>query len=72
MLETDMNKLCECNRQPNPIANTDVKITFDDAPFIQYERFRLNDNFQQYLKTIMISEKILRMGIQKKAVSKAL
>lgn len=71
MLETDMNKLSEFNRQLNPIANPDVKITFHDAPFIQYEQFHLNDNFWQYLEAIMISEKLLRIGIQKTLLLKS-
>ena len=44
-----------------PIATPDAKIFFHDAPYIQYEQFRLNDNFRQYLETIMTSKKVLRI-----------
>ena len=39
-------------------------------PFIQYEQFLLDKNFRQYLETIMVSKKILRMGGQKKTIQK--
>ena len=65
MLETNMKKIFESNRQLNPIADPDAKIIFHDAPFIQYEQIRLNDNFRQYLETIMASETPLRISTQK-------
>ena len=37
-------------------------IIFTKAPFIQYEQILLDTNFRQYLETIMVSKKILRMG----------
>ena len=40
------------------------------TPFIQYEQFLLNKNFIQYIETIIISTKILRMGIQKTPLQK--
>ena len=58
MLETDMNKLFESNKQLNTIADPNAKITFRDAPSIQYEQIRLNDYLRQYLETIMASEKL--------------
>ena len=47
------------------IDTPDVQIVVVKAPFIQYEQFLLTKNFRQYLETIMISSKFLRMGIQK-------
>ena len=38
---------------------------FTKAPFIQYKQILLEKNFRQYLETIMVSRKILRMGPQK-------
>ena len=56
-LETDMKKLFESKK----------KITAID-PFLQYEQVLLDKNFRQYLETIMVSKKILRMGVQKTPV----
>ena len=69
--KTNMNKLFESNRQLNPIAVPKFKITFHDAPCIQYEEFRRNDNYQQYLKTIVALEKFLRIGIQQPWLQKS-
>lgn len=70
MLEADMNKLFESNRQLNPVANPHTKITFHDAPVIQYEQIPLNDRFGQNLETIMALEKLLRMGHTKNPTAK--
>ena len=43
----------------------DAKIIFLKAPFIQYEQILFSKNFRQFLETIMLSLKVLRMGIQK-------
>ena len=43
----------------------DVKVIFTKAPYIQYEQILLDKNFRQYLETIMVSKKIIRMGTQK-------
>ena len=48
----------------------DAKISFIKAPFIQYEQILLDKNFRQYLETIMVSEKVLRMGVQKTPIQK--
>ena len=45
-------------------------ITFTKAPFIQYEQILLDTNFRQYLETIMVSKKILRMGAQRTPIQK--
>ena len=47
------------------LPSADAKIIFRKAPFIQYEQLLLDKNFRQYLETIMVSKKILRMGAQK-------
>ena len=47
------------------MGTPDAQIVFLKAPFSQYEQFFLTKNFRQYLETILISSKILRMGIQK-------
>ena len=44
---------------------TDAQIIFLKASFIQYEQILLSKNYRQYLETIMLSSKVLRMGIQK-------
>ena len=46
------------------------KIIFTKAPYIQYEQILLVKDFRQYLETIMISKKILRMGAQKASIQK--
>ena len=43
----------------------DEQTIFLKAPSIQYEQILLSKNFRQYLQTIMLSSKVLRMGIQK-------
>ena len=58
-LETDMKKLFESKK----------KVTAID-PFLQYEQVLLDKNFRQYLETIMVSKKILRMGVQKTPIQK--
>ena len=67
----DMNKLFKCNRQLHEISGADIKIYFHDAPFIQYEQIRLNDNFQQYLKMTLTSKKFVWMGLQKILLQKS-
>ena len=43
----------------------DADIVFLKAPFIQYKQILLSKNFRQYLETMMLSSKVLRMCIQK-------
>ena len=53
-------------KKKNPaIGVPDVKIVFVRAPLIQYSQILLTKNFREYLKTIMLSSKVLRMEIQK-------
>ena len=66
-LEIEMKKLFESRKVLNGAATVDpdAKIIFTKAPFIQYEQQVLDKNFRQYLETIMVSKKVLRMGTQK-------
>ena len=52
------------------IPSPDTKIIFTKAPFIQYQQILLDKNFKQYLETIMVSKKVLRMGTQKTPLQK--
>ena len=52
------------------LPSPDAKLIFTKAPFIQYKQLLLDKNFRQYLKTIMVSKKILRMGAQKTTIQK--
>ena len=52
------------------IPARNAKIIFTKAPFIQYEQILLNKNFRQYLETIMVFKKILRMGAQRTPIQK--
>ena len=47
------------------IGAPDVQIDFLKAPFLQYEQILLTKNFQQYLETILVFSRVLRIGIQK-------
>ena len=60
-----MSKLFELRKKVAAITAPDAKIMFTDSPYIQYEQFRLNKNFRQYIEIIMTSSKMLRIGIQK-------
>ena len=67
-LEANMNKLFESKKllaAGVAMLSADVQIIFTKAPFIQYEQVLLDKNFRQYLETIMVSKKVLRMGAQK-------
>ena len=52
------------------VGAPDVKIIFTKSPFIQYEQTLLDKNFRQNLETIMVSKKILHMGVQKTPIQK--
>ena len=73
-LETKMEKLFESKSvlaSTATIPATDVKIIFTKVSFIQYEQI-LEKNLRQYLETIMVSKKILRMGDSKNTSTKSL
>ena len=72
-LETDMDKLFESRKAlaaNSAIPAVDAEIIFTRAPFVQCEQILLDKNFRQYLETIMVSKKILRMGAQKTPIQK--
>ena len=69
-LNLSMKKLFEWKEKVNAIGARDAKIIFTKAPFPQYEQFLLDKGFTQYHETIMVSKKILRMGVQKKPIQK--
>ena len=54
------------------IPATDAKIIFTKVPFIQYEQILLEKKLSQYLETIMVSKRILRMGDPKNTPTKNL
>ena len=65
-----MKKLFESRKFITSAATVDpdTKIIFARAPFIQYEQLLLDNNFRQYLETIMVSIKILRIKTQKSPI----
>ena len=68
-----MKKLFESKKvqaSGTAIVAPDAKIIFTKVPFIQYEQILLDKNFTQYLETIVLSKKILRMGTQKTPIQK--
>ena len=63
-LETNINKLFESKKllaAGVAIPTEDEQIIFTKAPFIQYEEILLDKNFRQYLETIMVAKKLLKM-----------
>ena len=69
-LKTDMKKLLKSEKKVTTVGAPDGKIIFTKAPFIEYEQVLLDKNFRQYLETIMVSKKILHMGVQKTPIQK--
>ena len=65
-----MKRLFESKKVVTAIGSPDAKIIFTKPPFIQYEQFLLDKKIRKYIKTIMISKKILCMGIQKTPIQK--
>ena len=70
MLEAEMKRLLESKKKVTAIVVPHAQIVFLKAPFIQYEQILLTKNFGQYLETIMLPSKVLRMGIQKSPYQK--
>ena len=69
-LETEMKKLFDFKKKVKAIGTSDAQIVFLKALFLQYEEILLIKKFRQYLETIMLSSKVLRIGIQKKPYQK--
>ena len=57
-LETDLSKLFRSSVTVANVAATNSKIIWHDAPFMQYEKHGLNDNFGQYLETSLLPKKV--------------
>ena len=66
-LETKIKKSVLVKRKTTAMRTPDTQIAFVKAPYIQYEQFLMTKTFRQYLETILISSKALKMGIQKTA-----
>ena len=62
MLETEMKNLFGTN--VNNASNLDAEIIFTDAPFIQYQQIKLDNNFRTYLESSLLLENNLRTRIQ--------
>ena len=62
-----MKSFFESKKNVTTIGTPDAKIIFTKASYIQYEQILLYKNFRQYIERIMVSKKILTMGIQKTA-----
>lgn len=60
-----MKKFFESKKKVTDIGASGVQTVFLKAPFFQYKQLLLKKHFNQYLKTILISSKVLRMGIPK-------
>ena len=72
-LQTDMKRLLESKKviaAGSAVPSPDAKIIFTKATSIQYEQILQDKNFRQYLKTIIVSKKILRIGEQKIPIEK--
>ena len=64
-LQTEIKKLFELKKKVTVIFGPDTQIVFERAPFVQYSQILPMKSFRQYLETIMLSSKVLRMGIPK-------
>ena len=65
--ETDYQRLFEskANQANDALPNiVDAKIILTSTPYIMYQQFKLDDNCRTYLEGIMISNNLLRTGIQ--------
>ena len=47
-----------------PPDSVDAKIILTSTPYVLYEQFKLDNNYRAYLEGIMISNNVLRTGIQ--------
>ena len=65
--ETDMQRLFESNTNlANDAAypdSVDAKIILDSAPYLLYHQFSLEDTYRSYLEGALISQQVLRTGI---------
>ena len=67
LVNQDYQRLFETNaNQANDALpdSADAKIILTSTTYILYEQFKLGDNYRTYLEGIMISNNVLRTGIQ--------
>ena len=64
-LEKNMSKRFEFKQKSDVVGTPDKKIILTHVPYIQFEQFKLNDNFRQCFETIINFIKVLSMEIQK-------
>ena len=69
-LQNEMKKLFELKNKVTNTGAPDAQIVFLKATLLQYEQILLTKNLHQYLETILISSKVLRMGIQETTYQK--
>ena len=67
-----MNKAFESNATATTLGNRDSEIISYEAPSVQYEQIRLNDNFKQYFETSLISQNFFKKKFKKKHHTKSL
>ena len=60
-----MRQLFESKKKENAIGAPDAQAVFVRASYSHYEQILLTRNFRQYLEIIMLSSKVLKMGVQK-------
>ena len=73
--EQDYQKLFEkkANQAHNALpTSVDAKIILTATRYLLFEKFNLDDNYCAYLEDIMISNKVLRTGINKTSYQKNL
>lgn len=65
-LEQNYNKLFESCKSLLVVPTTapDTNIMRHAAPYIQYERLKLNGNFKKYFEASLLSKRVLRTGIK--------
>lgn len=71
-LETEMKNCLSQKKKVADIGALDEQIVFLKAPFLQYEQILLPKNFRQYPETVIISLKVLSMGLQNRPYQKNL
>ena len=72
-LKKEMKKLFKSKEvlaANSALPSPDAKIIFTKTPFIQCEQLQLDKTFRQYLETIIVSKKTLRMGAQKTLIQR--
>ena len=62
---TKIDLKIHCTLQTNMKCAPDAQIVFVRVPYLQYIQILLTKNFRQYFETVMLSSKVLRMGIEK-------